>query len=216
MLKINLSSDLFKQIGGTNWVARPGYFANQKTAEMVKTELDSDNHENDAKNLVEQSPEFEVVSDVTAKEEEAVTSYLESSPMVTDVIYNAPEAITTKELVTSIVVIGRGLDSIWQNEESLAWQLFQNIMKVFSWDETQVVFFDTELIVTEDSLFNTMEEVIDLGVELVLCMDDEHEIYEQLSEGVHVVSVPDFELMLSDPHAKQSFYHSIVSINLHA
>lgn len=215
MSKTNLSTDLFEQIGGTNWIARPGYFDTQKTGQKVNAELASEDDKNNAKNLVEPLLEVEVLSEAATKEE-IVSSHLESSALLDEVIYDEPEVTTKHELATSIVVIGRGLDSVWQNEESLAWQLFQNIMKAFCWDETQVVFFDTELIVTEDSLFNTMEEVIDLGVEWVLCMDDEHEIYEQLSEGVHVVSVPDFELMLSDPYAKQSFYQSIVSINLHS
>ena len=109
-------------------------------------------------------------------------------------------------------MIGTGLERMWQKEDDFAWQLWQNIMKAFRLDESQVVFFDTELLVTEDMIFSTMEEVIDLGVEWVLTMDEMHEVSEQLAEGVHVVSVPEFESMLSDPYSKQSFYHSVVPL----
>ncbi|WP_040728050.1 hypothetical protein [Thiomicrorhabdus sp. Kp2] len=193
MSKIQFSNNLFSQIGGSNWVTRPGYFDietkplnNGETLGNNQNEpfLDSIDNQVDLleeKNLLVEEPLFQ--SKVQA------------------------------QTVTSVVVLGAGLESVWQNDESLAWQLWQNIMKAFDWDETQVVFFDTELLVTEDAVFSTMEEVIDLGVEWVLTMDEEHEISEQLSEGVQVVSVPEFELMLSDPYAKQSFYHSVVSLN---
>ena len=112
----------------------------------------------------------------------------------------------------SIVVLGSGLDSVWQNESNQAWLLWQNIMQAFDWDESSVLFFDTANLVSEEMVFETMEEIIELGVEWVLTMDEEHAISEQLVEGVQVVSVPDLELMLSDAYSKQSFYHSVMHV----
>lgn len=112
-----------------------------------------------------------------------------------------------------VVVLGAGLDEVWQNETHQAWQLWQNIMLAFDWDESQIAFFDTAHLVQEEMIFSTIEEVIELGVDWVLCMDDEHIISEQLQEGVHVVSVPDLETMLADPYAKKTFYHAVIALS---
>jgi len=193
MSKIQFSNNLFSQIGGSNWVTRPGYFDIETKPLNNRDTLDNNQNEPSLDSIDNQVDLLE-----------------EKNPLVEEPLFQSKVQAQT---VTSVVVLGAGLESVWQNDESLAWQLWQNIMKAFDWDETQVVFFDTELLVTEDAVFSTMEEVIDLGVEWVLTMDEEHEISEQLSEGVQVVSVPEFELMLSDPYAKQSFYHSFVSLN---
>ncbi len=112
----------------------------------------------------------------------------------------------------AVVVLGAGLDDIWQNDTQQGWLLWQNIMTVFGWDEAQVAFFDTAHLVSEEMIFATVEEVIELGVDWVLTMDAEHELSEMLQEGVQVVSVPDIELMLMDPYAKQTFYTTVVSL----
>ncbi len=112
----------------------------------------------------------------------------------------------------NVVVLGAGLDEIWQNEMHQAWQLWQNIMLAFDWDESQTIFFDTAHLVQEEMIFSTIEEVIELGVDWVLCMDDEHVISEQLQEGVQVVNVPDLEFMLADPYAKKTFYSAIIAL----
>lgn len=117
-------------------------------------------------------------------------------------------ANTVTEL-PAVVLFGAGLDGLWQDESALGWRLWQNIMLAFGWDESQIVFFDTEHLVSEEMMFSTVEEVINLGVEWVLSMDDAHEINEQLVEGVLVVNVPSIELMLSDARAKQLFYTTV-------
>ncbi len=113
----------------------------------------------------------------------------------------------------AVVVLGSGLDDIWQNDAQQAWLLWQNIMTVCGWDETQVAFFDTAHLVSEEMVFATVEEVIELGVDWILTMDDEHALSEMLQEGVQVVAVPDIESMLMDPYAKQSFYTTVVSLS---
>lgn len=111
----------------------------------------------------------------------------------------------------AIVLLGRGLDSIWENDDEAAWRLWQNITQAFGWKDKNVVFFDLDCLVSEDAVFSTMEEVIDLSVESVLAMDTEHPLAEQLAEGIHVIDVPDLESMLSDPYAKQAFYQTVMS-----
>ncbi|WP_172959674.1 hypothetical protein [Thiomicrorhabdus aquaedulcis] len=111
--------------------------------------------------------------------------------------------------LTSIVLFGAGLDALWQDESALGWQLWQNIMLAFGWDDTQIVFFDTAHLVSEEMMFSTVEEVISLGVEWVLTMDELHEVNESLSEGVAVVSVPSIDDMLGDARAKQLFYTTV-------
>ncbi len=107
---------------------------------------------------------------------------------------------------TYIVVLGAGLDEVWHNDTHQAWQLWQNIMQAFGWEESQIVFFDTLHLVQEEMIFSTLEEIIELGVEWVLCMDEQHSIVESLQEGIHIVGVPDLASMLVDPYAKKTFY----------
>lgn len=118
----------------------------------------------------------------------------------------------TKMVENAVVVIGPALDEIWENEESHAWLLWQNIMQAFGWDESQIVYYDLNNLAFEEAVYTTLEEVIDLGVEWVLTMDSEHPVSEQLADGVHVVEVPDLEQMLGDPYAKKSFYQAVVAL----
>lgn len=186
MKNVTFSSELFGQIGGSNWSARPGYFDTQSLT------LDT---------LVEEPKEAQTVDKVV--ENQNVEVPLE--PVV--------DKKTVVKVDNAVVIVGSGLDAIWDNEEALAWRLWLNIMQAFSWDDSQVVFYDTDHLVSEDMIFSTMEEIIDLGVEWVLMMDESHSIAEQLAEGLNVVEVPDLEYMLSDPYAKQSFYQSVVTLS---
>jgi hypothetical protein len=216
MPKTVFSSALFEQIGGSSWVTRRGYFSEQSVAQKsiedsALQQSPQDAHvdiDNDADNIRQ---------DALINENALVEShenYAEEESAQSSMQFEQPDLKSLTHIENAVVLIGAGLENIWQDEENLAWQLWQNIMKAFAWDESQVVFFDTELLVTEEAIFATMEEVIDLGVEWVLTMDDVHELSEQLAEGVHVVSVPEFESMLSDPYSKQSFYHSVISLGM--
>jgi hypothetical protein len=146
-------------------------------------------------------------SSISSAADEATPAASSVAPAATD----QPSKLVEPQ-GNEIVLLGGGLDAIWLNEESLEWQLWQNIMQAFGWDESQVVFYDTEHLASEEMVFSTMEEVIELGVDWVLTMDAEHIISEQLAEGVQVVEVPDLDLMLSDPYAKQSFYQTVIAL----
>jgi len=213
MSKIQFSHALFEQIGGASWVSRPGYFSEEVQPSLQADQL-SENAQHEALNEVlavevfvpETSHEAHIPSDQSM--------HVENDAQQADRLDETVPLKPSSDIENAVVLIGAGLDTIWQNEDNQAWQLWQNIMKAFKWDESQVIFFDTELLVTEDMVFSTMEEVIDLGVEWVLTMDDEHDISEQLAEGVQVVSVPEFESMLSDPYSKQSFYQSVITLDM--
>lgn len=215
MSKTVFSNALFEQIGGVNWSIRPGsiefYPPNCEVAEpMPEQSVDGL-----TAGLVVEGITVELHSEnllriplpslmQTAVEPEQKT-FIEK-PSVDAAAFSSNNR-------SNIVVVGAGLDAVWQNDETLAWQLWQNIMLAFDWDESRMTFFDTSHLVSDEVIFTTIEEIIDLGVDWVLTMDDEHPISEQLVEGVHVVSVPDLELMLSDPYAKQSFYHTVIELS---
>lgn len=226
MSKTVFSSALFEQMGGVNWSTRPGNFKfyphNSDVIEPIP--------EQSADDLTAESTGGQVRDDAIPLQEIPELNTDSSEPLLTtppSLTQAAAEAeqqtviekppVDAMSLPSSngsnIVVVGAGLDAVWQNDETQAWQLWQNIMLVFDWDESRMTFFDTSHLVSEEMIFTTMEEIIGLGVDWVLTMDDEHPISEQLVEGVHVVSVPDLESMLSDPYAKQSFYHAVVEIS---
>jgi hypothetical protein len=246
MSKTVFSSELFEQMGGVNWLTRPGGF--EFYPQNRHLDAASDNEiGNDSVDDVKVTEDAELVDAASDQVEKSVLSP-EVAPIGDDAssaesILPTPEPHSekvnhsmqhsTQEIVPNIqseeplenhqniplnnlpniVVLGAGLDGFWQNEETQAWQLWQNIMLAFDWDESQMIFFDTTHLVSDEMIFTTMEEVIDLGVDWVLTMDEDHPISEQLVEGVHVVSVPDLESMLSDPYAKQSFYHAVLALN---
>ncbi len=244
MSKTVFSSALFEQMGGVNWLTRPGgvefYPHNRDNTDTLSESLLE-------RNVVGLKAESVSAAEIVAEVSVGVESHSEfgldttgasdnsselnsidasatSSDSVAQVVVESVQSpsiekasdsassLATNKL-PSIVVLGAGLDAIWQNDETQAWQLWQNIMLAFDWDESQMTFFDTTHLVSDEMIFTTMEEVIELGVDWVLTMDDEHPISEQLVEGVHVVSVPDLESMLSDPYAKQSFYHAVVELS---
>lgn len=112
-----------------------------------------------------------------------------------------------------VVLLGQDLQSLWQDESTAEWQLWSNIMRAMKWSEEDVHFVDTSLLVSEEQLYSSVEEIIDSGVDCLLSMDPEHVINEVLSEGSEVLPVPDFDLMLSDPHAKKSFYQQALRLD---
>jgi len=190
--KIHFSTGLFKQIGGTTYLSRPAYFQNNDFS---------------SSNSLEPNVEIVLEQDVACStsdikvQSEKVTSpavYLEEPNLA---------GLSTDKL--SFVMLGSGLNSIWEDESKSEWLLLQNICQAFGLSEDQLSFFDTDGLISEEAIFSTMEEIIDLGVEWVLSMDSEHPITEQLAEGVQVIEVPSLELMLYDPYAKQSFYQSV-------
>ena len=200
MKKTQLSTSLFQQLGGTTYLSRPVYFQNNAAVSDVSRSEAVETQVIVPMSTVSESPENsmplehvieDAVSPVSPEDEESAG--LSSSPI-------------------QCVILGSGLNAVWEDEAKAEWQLLQNICKAFNLSESQLSYFDTDALVSEEAMFTTMEEVIELGVEWVFSMDSEHPISEQLSEGVLVVDVPSLEQMLYDPYAKQSFYQAAHSL----
>ncbi|QCU90598.1 hypothetical protein [Thiomicrorhabdus sediminis] len=226
MSKTKFSADLFEQLGGTHWQVREGVLPSAteqgsgdslvneqglqpKVVQQQALESQSDpGMGNEPISLVAQT-EKNANPSLFADEAESFTEQ-----QVETVVESIEEPLLQAEggVQKGVVLIGQDLESYWQNEEAVEWQLWQNIMQVFGWDEAGVQFYDTRLMVSEDMVFGTIEEIIDSGCEWVLSMDDEHPLSEQLSEGLQVVSVPDFEDMFADPFAKKTFYQTVLGL----
>lgn len=187
MTDIKFSTGLFEQLGGNLYLSRPAYFEKNVFAASGSCA--------DKKQFSSSAQSTETLK------HQATSETVDSERPLVSGLLQAPQA--------SVVILGAGLNSIWEDESKLEWQLLQNICQAFDWSEEELSFFDTDSLITEDSMYTTTEEVIELGVEWVLSMDAEHAITEQLSQGVQVVEVPDLEQMLSDPYSKQSFYQSV-------
>lgn len=206
MSKLTLSRALFEQIGGVNWQRRPDVTLHSVDSERLEHTIISQASDKIVEHIA--TPAEGAVTMSTPNE--ASVAPIEMAPS-NSANHSESYIIAAKDR-PAIVLLGSGLNEIWQNDSQPAWQLWQNIMLAFDWDETQVVFFDTAQLVSEEMMFTTMEEVIELGVEWVFTMDDSHELSEMLQEGVQVISVPEIESMLMDPYAKKAFYHAAVSI----
>lgn len=195
MKKTQLSTSLFQQVGGTTYVSRPAYFQRNDFASLASTE----------------TPNVEVVVE-TKGFELAAAEVLSEPTMITSISDEGANSTGLSLDKIGFVLLGSGLNSIWEDETKSEWLLLQNICQAFGLSEEQLSYFDTDSLISEEAIFTTMEEIIDLGVEWVFSMESEHAISEQLSEGVQVIHIPSLEQMLFDPYAKQSFYQSALPL----
>lgn len=196
------SSELFSQLGGVNWVARESFFSSVQDRSVSQHASDIETKSED-KALKESNVHDEAPLEMPAESQQSsMVEHVESQPSTTSM----------QAIENPVVIVGSGLDAIWENEEELAWRLWQNIMFAFGWDESQIVFFDTDHLASEEMIFSTIEEVIELDADWVLSMAFDHPISEQLAEGVQVIDVPSLDDMLADPYAKQSFYQTVIGL----
>lgn len=110
------------------------------------------------------------------------------------------------------VLIGSGLSSIWQQADHQAWWLWQSILTFHFGSEEAVVFYDTDALQTEQAMFDVVEHLIELGCEQVFSMDPDHELNEMLAEGLQVIPLPSFEMMLEQPNLKRVFYERLIHL----
>lgn len=191
-------------MGGTTYLSRPAYFQNDADASDVS---------------LSEAVEAQVIVPIsTMSEPPEASDSIErvSEGAVSSASFEESESAGLPTSEIKCVILGSGLNAVWEDESKAEWQLLQNICQAFQLSESQLSYFDTDALVSEEATFTTMEEVIELGVEWVFSMDADHPISEQLSEGVLVVEVPSLEQMLFDPYAKQSFYqaaHSLLPIS---
>lgn len=172
-------------LGLMAWQARPGYFSKSAPAAEPSTSPQSS------------GPGFEATA-VDAPENLGV-----GMGATSDLVQNEAPLSVTK---VAFVLVGAGLDDVWQNEASVQWALMLNILKAFQLSEEPLRFFDTAHAVTDDAVFASIEEVIDLGVETVFAFEENSPLIEQLEEGLQVVFLPSLDEMLQRPQAKRETF----------
>lgn len=142
--------------------------------------------------------------DVTERLAEAVaeTVVAVESDAVRDVIKPAVDKVP-------FIVIGEDLSQFWQNDAAPEWQLWKNICDAFGWDNEQIPFYDTLHLVTEETIFVSLEEIMEMEVDWVLSMDSESIFAEHLQEGLQLKTLPSLSAMLSDAYAKKTFFQTL-------
>lgn len=207
MTSPRFSADLLTQLGVTQWASRPAYFKKAASYDALKG--------SEALSLEKSA----VVQQVQSPKQEAVSELVESpvSPEGETLTESKGVRTDASSLVEhgtlQVVLLGSGLNAIWEDDSRMEWQLWRNICQALNWSEEQVHFFDTDTLISDEALFATVEEIIGLGVESVLSMQvADHPLSEMLSEGVQLLEVDSLENMLSDPYAKKSFYQAALKL----
>lgn len=201
------SANLLEQLGVTQWSSRPAYFDSHTPYDALKSGEVS-NLEQSSVVKKAPNPKQRDVSEVSeSPSSPAVATLAESKEVHT-------EASSFVEHGTSpVVLLGSGLNAIWEDDSRIEWQLWRNICQALNWSEEQVHFFDTDTLISDEALFSTVEEIIGFGVESVLSMQvADHPLSEMLSEGVQLLEVDSLESLLSDPYAKKSFYEAALKL----
>lgn len=142
----------------------------------------------------------------------------ESSVMLTEQTADPlpSEAGLLPATAQSWVLLGTGLNAIWQNQDNQAWSLWQAMIHQHLDSIESLVFYDTEHLISEEQQFDVLESIIELGVETVFSMDAEHPINEALAEGVQLVVIPSFDQLLDQPLLKRDVYQALMTANLKA
>ncbi|MBO1923608.1 hypothetical protein [Thiomicrorhabdus sp. 6S3-12] len=196
-MSVKFSAALFQQLGVAHWTARDSVFHASPEVMHAMGSPVSEDHEGSGE------------SDVSNSESHPEPKMNKASEL------KASQASKLKEVapLRQVALVGQGLQSLWQDESKAEWQLWSQIMLAMGWSEEEILFVDTSLLISEEQVYSSVEEIIDSGVDCLLSMDPEHVINEVLSEGSEVLPVPDFDLMLSDPHAKKSFYQQALRLD---
>ena len=181
MSKLSFSADFYTQIGVRSWRADPALFARAEGAAST--------------------PEFDA-----QQLEESEQNGLQKASVQGAVAEEQTKLLAVEE--TPLILIGPDLSAVWENEEDLAWQLWKNILLAFGWQDRNVMFYDSSHLVSEEAVFSVFDELLEMGVERVLSVD-ENPLAEQLAEGMELVSIPGLQEMLHDPYAKQQCYETL-------
>lgn len=212
------SAEFLEQLGIPTWSENPEFFHRPVEINAASSEIESMDDNVSQTSDVDQgaavngeSNHYQSATTENSAGHSAQKSVYKS-PVVSEESSEMVQSSSTQlsSVQAARVFIASGVDEIWQNEESLAWQLWENILLAFGWQESEVEFFDAATMVTEESLFDCMEAVMELPIDQVFVMVDEHPIIEMLQEGLEVVQLPSLDEMLDDPYAKQRFYQSVI------
>lgn len=185
-----LSMETLKALGLTTWSVKPGFTNALFQEHPVAVEDEPQTKPQQAT----QTPEVAEMAKVAEDSE----SLLDETPQAEAEHQAAP-----------VVWIGSGMNAIWQNEMAPEWHLLTNLLTAFN-RSTELMVFDTDELVTEESVWAALEEVIDSGAEHVFTTNAAHELVEQLSEGVEVLSVPRLDELLASPALKKQLYRLLL------
>lgn len=203
--KVVFSEALLAQIGIQPWQAKPGvdFFATseEKASESVEVSQPNEKPSPSPQNF---SDEPSASEHLNPKPEELQQDENSEAIAHTD---NAQPISLKSDL--PFILIGADLDSIWQNESTLEWQLLQNIARVFDWDLENLHYYDTRHLVSEEAIFATLEEVMEMQVDWVVSMDSESVLAEHLEEGLQMIRVPSLEELLADAFAKKDCFMTL-------
>lgn len=122
----------------------------------------------------------------------------------TDLPVDNVEDLTDSKV--SCVLVAAGLSSIWQNESKDEWVLLENILQSIGLDADAVIFFDSEIIQTEEAIMNCIEEIIEEGVEFAFSFDENSELIKQLQEGLSIAFLPSLGEQLASANSKRDCY----------
>lgn len=204
------SANLLEQLGVTQWSTRPAYFENHAIHDDLKVSAAESQavqgkvHQQDSGRSCESGKgEAEVSESSVSPAIGKLSEYQGAQADQSEFVANQP---------VQVVLVGSGLNAVWEDDSRLEWRLWRNICLALNWSEERVHYFDTDTLISDEALFATVEEIIGLGVESVLSMQADHPLSEMLSEGVQVLEVDTFEELLSDPYAKKSFYQAALKL----
>lgn len=195
MNKASFDSSLLEQLGLTNWHMHTRFSHSDVLAQEAIQETQPLSAE--AESALEQT---EFYSE-------------ENSLHETLVVQEEAAAMDGVQAVNKValVIVGLGLEQVWQNEENPAWRLMLNILNALDLQEDDVLYFDTGLLHTEDAIWMTLEEIIETGVEVVFSFDQESMLNEALAEGLQVEVLPSLDEMLQQGYAKKQTYYRLAS-----
>lgn len=107
------------------------------------------------------------------------------------------------------VLVGDGLSGIWQNTERAEWHLLLAILQACELEPAHLKVFDTAHLETEEATFDVMDQIIELGLDMVFAFDENSVLLDYLQEGIQVERMPSLSEMLTQPKLKQTCYKQL-------
>jgi len=182
---MRFSQTFFSELGLTAWQARPGYFSpRSRASQPLESHIDSESANTQP-------------SASHSGLENATPMTHETSAVISDDVGLKP---------IPWVWVGAGLADIWQNSNRPEWQLTINILKAFGRAPDQLHFVDSTLCQSEETMMDTLDKIIELGVERVFVFERDAAIIKDLQAGAELIDLPRFDQLLASAEAKRSLY----------
>lgn len=193
-----MTTSFINALGLTVWQAKPNFASNHLVDETLRPKASqlASTHVEEALKMPEKS---------------AVPSAMQSTnePLV---VSPSDEVVSMSSSSASFVLVGSGLQSIWQQSGSVQWRLLVNIVTALGLPIESLRVFDPTQITTEADVQDCIDVVIDLGVERVFAFEENSLLIASLEEGVQVVFLPSLHEMTQRPEAKQEAFEVLSSV----